>query len=73
MLMMSGLGAALGNLIMIFTGVLLIPAIAVFIVLLIKCIKNKWKRGLLAPFIVVSIVITIIIICEASYLIDMTF
>ena len=71
--MMSGLAAGLGNLIMIFTGVLLIPAIAVFIVLLIKCIKNKWKRGLLAPFIVVSIVITIIIICEASYLIDMTF
>jgi hypothetical protein len=70
---MSGLGTALGNLIMIFTGVLLIPAIAVFIVLLIKCIKNKWKRGLLAPFIVVSIVITIIIICEVSYLIDMKF
>ena len=69
--MMSGLGAALGNLIMIFTGVLLIPAIAVFIVLLIQCIKNKWKRGLLAPFIVVSIVITIIIICEVSYLIGM--
>ena len=71
--MMSGLGTALGNLIMLFTGVLLIPAIAVFIVLLIKCIKNKWKRGLLAPFIVVSIVITIIIICEVSYLIDMKF
>ena len=71
--MMTGLAVGLGNLIMIFTGVLLIPAIAVFIVLLIKCIKNKWKRGLLAPFIVVSIVITIIIICEASYLIDMTF
>ena len=71
--MMSGLGTALGNLIMIFTGLLLIPAIAAFIVLLIKCIKNKWKRGLLAPFIVVSIIITIIIICEVSYLVDMTF
>ena len=71
--MMSGLGAALGNLIMIFTGVLLIPAIAAFIILLIKCIKNKWKRGLLAPFIVVSIIITIIIVCEVSYLIDMMF
>ena len=71
--MMSGLGTALGNLIMIFTGLLLIPAIAAFIVLLIKCIKNKWKRGLLAPFIVISIVITIIIICEVSYLIDMKF
>ena len=71
--MMSGLGTALGNLIMIFTGLLLIPAVAVFIILLIKCIKNKWKRGLLAPFIVVSIIITIIIICEVSYLIDMMF
>ena len=71
--MMSGLGTALGNLIMIFTGLLLIPAIAVFIVLLIKCIKNKWKRGLLAPFIVVSIIITIIIICEVAYLIDIGF
>ena len=71
--MMSGLGTALGNLIMILTGLLLIPAIAAFIVLLIKCIKNKWKRGLLAPFIVISIIITIIIVCEASYLIDMMF
>ena len=68
--MMSGLGTALGNLIMIFTGLLLIPATAAFIILLIKCIKNKWKRGLLAPFIVVSIIITIIIVCEVSYLID---
>ena len=65
--MMSGLAAGLGNLIMLMCGILLIPAFAAFIVLLVQCIKHKWTRRLLAPFIVISIVITIIIICEASY------
>ena len=65
--MMSGLAAGLGNLIMLMCGILLIPAFAAFIVLLVQCIKHKWTRRLLAPFIVVSIVITIIIICETGY------
>ena len=69
--MMSGLATGLGNLIMIMVGILLIPAFAAFIILLVQCIKHKWTRRLLAPFIVISIVITIIIICEASYLIGM--
>lgn len=70
---MSGLAAGLGNLIMLMCGILLIPAFAAFIVLLVQCIKHKWTRRLLAPFIVISIVITIIVICEASYLIGMKF
>ena len=69
--MMSGLAAGLGNLIMIMVGILLIPAFAAFIILLVQCIKHKWTRRLLTPFIIISIVITIIIICEASYLIGM--
>lgn len=71
--MMSGLAAGLGNLIMIMCGILLIPAIVAFIILLVQCIKHKWTRRLLAPFIVISIVITIMIICEVSYLIGMKF
>ena len=69
--MMSGLAAGLGNLIMIMCGILLIPAIVAFIILLAQCIKHKWTRRLLTPFIVISIVITLIIVCEASYFIDM--
>ncbi len=65
--MMSGLAAGLGNLIMLMCGILLIPAFAAFIVLLVQCIKHKWTRRLLAPFIVISVVITIIIICETGY------
>ncbi len=71
--MMSGLAAGLGNLIMLMCGILLIPAFAAFIVLLVQCIKHKWTRRLLAPFIVISVVITIIIICEASYYYSMMF
>ena len=71
--MMSGLAAGLGNLIMLMCGILLIPAFAAFIVLLVQCIKHKWTRRLLAPFIVISIVITIIVICEAGYYIGMNF
>ena len=71
--MMSGLAAGLGNLIMIMCGLLLIPAFAAFIILLVQCIKHKWTRRLLAPFIVISIVINIMIICEVSYLIGMKF
>ena len=67
--MMSGLATGLGNLIMIMVGILLIPAFAAFIILLVRCIKHKWTRRFLTPFIIISIVITIIIICEASYLI----
>ena len=65
--MMSGLATGLGNLIMLMCGILLIPAFAAFIVLLVQCIKHKWTRKLLAPFIVISIVITIIVICETGY------
>ena len=71
--MMSGLATGLGNLIMLMCGILLIPAFAAFIVLLVQCIKHKWTRRLLAPFIVISVVITIIIICEASYYYSMMF
>lgn len=71
--MMSGLAAGLGNLIMLMCGILLIPAFAAFIVLLVQCIKHKWTRRLLTPFIVISVVITIIIICEASYYYSMMF
>ena len=71
--MMSGLATGLGNLIMLMCGILLIPAFAAFIVLLVQCIKHKWTRRLLAPFIVISIVITIIVICEAGYYIGMNF
>ena len=71
--MMSGLATGLGNLIMLMCGLLLIPAFAAFIILLVQCIKHKWTRRLLAPFIVISIVITLIIVLEASYFIDMHF
>lgn len=71
--MMSGLAAGLGNLIMLMCGILLIPAFAAFIVLLVQCIKHKWTRRLLAPFIVISVVITIIIICEVSSYYSMIF
>ena len=71
--MMSGLATGLGNFIMLMCGILLIPAFAAFIVLLVQCIKHKWTRRLLAPFIVISIVITIIVICEAGYYIGMNF
>ena len=69
--MMSGLATGLGNFIMLMCGILLIPAFAAFIILLVQCIKHKWTRRLLAPFIVISIVITIIVACEAWYLLDM--
>jgi len=71
--MMSGLATGLGNLIMLMCGILLIPAFAAFIVLLVQCIKHKWTRRLLAPFIVISIVITIIVICEVSSYYSMMF
>ena len=71
--MMAELPTALGNLIMIMTGILLIPALAAFVILLVQCIKHKWTRRLLAPFIVISIVISIMIVCEASWLFSFQF
>ena len=55
--MMSGLAAGLGNLIMLMCGILLIPAFAAFIVLLVQCIKHKWTRRLLIPFIIVAAIL----------------
>ncbi len=36
---------------------LLLPVLAAFIILLVQCIKHKWTRRLLIPFIIVAAIL----------------
>ena len=41
----------------VFGVLILLPLLAAFIILLVQCIKHKWTRKLLIPFIIVAAII----------------
>ena len=41
----------------VFGVLILLPLLAAFIILLVQCIKHKWTRKLLIPFIIVAAIL----------------
>ncbi len=41
----------------VFGVLILLPLLAAFIILLVQCIKHKWTRKLLIPFIIISAIL----------------
>lgn len=41
----------------VFGVLILLPLLAAFIILLVQCVKHKWTRKLLIPFIIVAAII----------------
>ncbi len=41
----------------VFGVLILLPLLAAFIILLVQCIKHKWTRRLLIPFIIVAAIL----------------
>ncbi len=48
---------------------LLLPVLAAFIILLVQCIKHKWTRKLVIPFIIVSVLLGSTILSAVATLI----
>ena len=46
----------------VFGVLILLPLLAAFIILLVQCIKHKWTRKLLIPFIIVAAILGTMII-----------
>ena len=41
----------------VFGVLILLPLLAAFIILLVQCVKHKWTRKLLIPFIIVAAIL----------------
>lgn len=41
----------------VFGVLILLPLLAAFIILLVQCIKHKWTRKLLIPFIIIAAIL----------------
>ena len=57
---LSGLALVLFALILAL--MVFVPLIVAFIILLVKCIKNRWAKKYLIPFIVISSILGLVII-----------
>ena len=41
----------------VFGVLILLPLLAAFIILLVQCVKHKWTRKLLIPFIIIAAIL----------------
>ena len=57
---LSGLALVLFVLVLAF--LVFVPLIVSFIILLVKCIKNRWAKKYLIPFIVISSILGLMLI-----------
>ena len=62
-------GSALVIVLVVLGIFLLLPVLAAFIILLVQCIKHKWTRKLVIPFIIVSVLLGSTILSAVATLI----